>query len=105
MRIPKWLRAMLHLYPGEFRDEYGREMLADLQSRERTEGRRFRIGAIVDALRTAPREHAVTLKQDVHYAFRSIRKSPIFALTVVAMIAAGIGANTAIFSLLRAYLY
>ena len=42
------------------------------------------------------------MKQDLRYAFRQIRKSPIFALTVVAMIAAGIGANTAIFSLMRA---
>jgi hypothetical protein len=80
MRIPKWVRALLHLYPGEFRDEYGGEMLADLQSRGRDEGRRFRIGAILDTLRTAPREHGATLKQDLRYGFRSLRTSPIFVL-------------------------
>jgi hypothetical protein len=55
-------------------------MLADLQSRDHVEGRRFRFGAILDTLRIAPREHAATLKQDLRYGFRSLRTSPIFVL-------------------------
>ncbi|WP_213806309.1 ABC transporter permease [Granulicella sp. dw_53] len=41
---------------------------------------------------------------DVYVAFRQFRKSPAFAVTVVLTIALGIGANTAIFTLVHAVL-
>jgi predicted permease len=46
-----------------------------------------------------------TLAGDVRYAARTLRASPAFALTAAASIALGIGANTAIFTLMHTALW
>src|SRR5690349_2875309 len=40
-----------------------------------------------------------TLFQDLRYALRGFRRTPIFAVTVVATIALGLGINTAVFTI------
>ncbi|MGE5359131.1 MAG: ABC transporter permease [Bacteroidales bacterium] len=42
------------------------------------------------------------LGQDVRYALRTVRRNPVFSATIVAVLALGIGGNTAIFSLSNA---
>jgi predicted permease len=100
-------RALLAVYPGEFRDEYGRELALVFADRYRdATGALQRIGVWVEAicglLREAPKEHLQVLVHDLRFAVRSMSHSPGFAATVVLTLALGVGANTAIFQLINA---
>ena len=102
-------RILLRFYPGEFRDDYEHEML--LAFRERlSHDRGVGVGAVLrlwaqllgDSIVRAPGEHLDVLRQDLRYAVRSLSRAPLFTLTVIATLALGVGANTAIFSVVHA---
>jgi putative ABC transport system permease protein len=46
-----------------------------------------------------------TVAQDVRYALRGIRRSPVFTIAVIATLAVGIGATTAVFSVVDRILF
>ncbi|MBW3535826.1 MAG: ABC transporter permease, partial [Gemmatimonadetes bacterium] len=117
-------RVMLLAYPPRFRRRHGNEMVRVFRDRARrrllVHGRagllRHLAGAVADVAVTAPAEwlHPIGAREgpgarrgsrlarfgrEVRWAGRSLRRSPAFTGVAVVTVALGIGATTAIFTL------
>jgi len=53
---------------------------------------------------TSPKEQILTLVQDVRHAWRTWRRTPVLALAAILTLALGVGANTAVFSVVHGVL-
>jgi putative ABC transport system permease protein len=93
-------RALLHLYPASFRCEYGDELTAVFAQRATERGRFIATAeAVADVLPSAVAAHADILRQDLRYTVRAMSRAPGFVATAVLVVALGVGANTAAFTL------
>jgi predicted permease len=126
-------RALLRLLPGDLRERYGDDMsdmfaaqLALATGDGRVASFRTAITGIADLVRRIPYEHLRHLRRpahrrrredssmtrlldslrlDVRFALRSLRRRPTFAIVAVTTLALSIGAATAIYSIVDGVLF
>jgi putative ABC transport system permease protein len=110
---PGLVRRLLRLYPKRWRERYGEEFGALLETQPPS------VGAVADVVTAAmvARVRALieavqpgggawnALGQELRYAARGIKRQPGFTTAVVATLAIGIGANAAMFDIVDRMLF
>ena len=113
-----WLiRVIGVIVPRRLRADWRQEWEAELRYREtllvewdnlnwrtKLDLLRRSLGAFWDALLLQPKRMEDEMFQDLRFGWRMLRRSPVMSLVAVLSLAAGIGANTAIFSVVNALL-
>ena len=121
------LRLVMRMYPRRLRREYGAEMSGFLDARlDRCRSGRWGVvrvyaWAVQDLALTWAAERRARRKaldgdrpkeggmgaivQDLRYAVRRLVRSPVFSLGAVAIVAIAIGANTAVFAVVKELLF
>lgn len=100
----RFYRLLLHLYPRGFLADWRHELVATFADRARDRRGPFGFVALVaeaiaDVVPNALAAHRDLLRQDLRYAWRTLGRTPGFAITAILLVALGVGANTAAFSL------
>jgi putative ABC transport system permease protein len=99
----RFYRLLLHLYPSSFRAEYGEEITEIFRDREsKATGLLGPVGlllsATADVVANAAAVHWEILLSDLRYTARTLGRARGFTLTAVLVVALGVGANAAAFS-------
>ncbi len=104
----RFWRCLLWAYPPDFRQEYGPELMQALGERLR-EVRgiarlRFVLNASADLITTASKERFFDMYQELLHSFRRLAAHPGVTAVAILSLALGIGANSAMFSIIQASL-
>jgi putative ABC transport system permease protein len=98
-------RALLFLYPAEFRHEYGEGMQSLFEARLKKEWHlHLWLEALAEVAVTAPKEHLHILADDLRHGARVLAKKPGFVIAAWFAIILGVAATTTVFSVINAVL-